>query len=415
VAARWKAKWTPVHGTERAGGQGDSFLADPKDGTGPRVFIKELRNYQRCDARKRFRREVTAYETLNHAGLPTLVEHNSEQWENRNVPLYLVLECVEGEDLGRWMREHGPMSAEQAVACLTRIIETVDYCHGEDVIHRDIKPGNVMLRDSDPTNPILVDFGLSFTKTPEELGDVTRFNEEVGNRFLRLPEAWANRTPISDVTQLAGIFLYALTGIEPHVLLDQEGNMPHRRREEGAKLMALSLNETQLARLMFLFDHAFETVATTRFQTASDLGAAIAHVLSPVPDSAQLAGIRAQADEIIARKADPDAAASASRLGEFVHAAWHRVADLGDAKGLDTLRQDYAYEPGNVDLALKVITEPKAPPYVEYRFYKRGVTDVVLAVNGQEIWTGTNPEDHALADAIERQALTAFNEHYGEF
>ena len=413
MAGGWQGKWERVPGTRRAGGQGDSFLAEPTDGSGPRVFIKELRNYQKLEARKRFRREVAAYETLDHPGLPTLIEHNSEEWEDRNAPLYLVLECVTGEDLGRWTREHGPMSIEQAVACLARITEIVAYCHGEDVLHRDVKPGNVMLRDSDPTDPVLVDFGLSFTKAPEELGDVTRFNEEVGNRFLRLPEAWSNRNPISDVTQVAGIFFYALTVIEPHVLLDQDGNMPHRRRPASEALTALGVDELRLARLTFLFDHAFHTVATARFQSATDLGAAVAHVVSPVPDSAELEGLRAQFDEVIERRANPDAAASAERLAELAHAAWHRVADLADEKGLETLIQRYEYEPGNLDLALKVITEPEAPPYVEYRFHKRGSNDVVLLANGQEIWTGNDPGDPALADALERRALTAFIEYYG--
>ncbi|MDQ2760460.1 MAG: hypothetical protein M3Y17_08510 [Actinomycetota bacterium] len=164
---------------------------------------------------------------------------------------------------------------------------------------------------------------------------------------------------------------------------------------------------------MFLFDHAFQTVATARFQSATNLGAAITHVLSPVPDSAELEGLRAQFDEVTALRANPAAAASVERLGEFAHAAWHRVADLADSKGLDPLAQRYAYEPGDIDLTLKVITEPDAPPYVEYRFHQRGSNDVVLVANGQEIWTGDDPDDPALAAAIERQALTAFIEFYG--
>jgi serine/threonine-protein kinase len=402
-----------VSGTGRSGGQGDSFLAERIDGSGPRVFVKELREYRKLEARKRFRREVAAYETLDHSGLPTLIGHNSEDWEDRSIPLYLVLEGIHGDDLARWSQHHGPMSMEQAVGFVSRISEIVAYCHGENVLHRDIKPGNVMLRGSDPTDPVLVDFGLSFTKTPDELGDVTRLNEEVGNRFLRLPEAWSNRTPISDVTQVAGVFFYTLTGIEPHSLLDQDGNMPHRRSPARDVLDALGLDDTSLARLMFVFDHAFQTVATARFQSATDLYAAVAHILSPVPDSAELEGLRAHFDEVIAMRTNPEAAASAERLGEFAHAAWHRIADLAEGKGLDPLVQRYAYEPGNLDMALKVGAEREAPPYVEYRFHERGSSDVVLAANGQDLWTGSDCDDPALADALERRALEAFIEHYG--
>ena len=73
-----------------------------------------------------------------------------------------------------------------------------------------------------------MDFGLSFNDAEED--DLTRVGEEVGNRFLRLPEhATGGRGAASDVTQLAGILIYSVSGCEPRVLLDKEYKMPHQR------------------------------------------------------------------------------------------------------------------------------------------------------------------------------------------
>lgn len=412
MATKWESRWERLPKTNKSGGQGKSFEARARDGSGRCVFIKELAKPWIVEARKRFRREVTTYETLSHPGLPSLIEDNSDAWEDKSVHLYLVLECIEGEDLGSWIRGRGPMPAEQAAGCLTRMTEIVAYCHAEGVIHRDIKPGNVMLRACDPRDPVLVDFGLSFSEIPDELGDVTRIDEEVGNRFLRLPEAWSNRNPISDITQLAGIFFYVLTGLEPHALLDEHGDMPHRRQEGRDTLTALSLDEGQFARLMFLFDRAFDTVAANRLQSAAELGAGVDHVVSQVHDPTELQGLRARFAEVAARTDDPAAAASAERLGEFAHNAWHTVGDVADGAGLEALRQGYVYEPGNIDLALKVVTKPAVPPYVQYRFAERGSKEVALVADGEELWTGQDPEDPTLAEAVERKSRAAFLEFY---
>lgn len=70
------------------------------------------------------------------------------------------------------------------------------------------------------TRVVWVDFGISFNHTEDD--DLTRVNEEVGNRFLRLPEhAPRGSSPVSDVTQLAGLVLWVLTGVEPRALQDE--------------------------------------------------------------------------------------------------------------------------------------------------------------------------------------------------
>lgn len=415
MESRWQDTWNPVLGSSLRGGQGTSFLATRKDGTPGRVFIKQLRKPRNMEARKQFRREVAAYETLDHRGLPTLLADNSASWRDPAIPLFLVLECIEGTTLDSVIHEHGPMPIETAVACVLSIAESIAYCHAEGVLHRDLKPSNVMLRDGNPATPVVMAFGLSFNVGFNELGDVAQSEEEIGTRFLRLPEAWSgNQNAISDVTQLAGVFLFALTGIEPRILLDQDGNMPHRRGNEGTLLRALALDDTRFLRLMSLFDRAFATPSAERFQSAAEFRSAVEAIVAPVPDTADLDGLLAHFDEILgqasASRQEPDAA----RLISFVDHATSVMMGLAESKGLRPLRHGYVYKPGHVDLSLMRQTDTALPPYAQYRFESRGTLDVVLKVDGEEIWTGRTPADPGLTTAIQLALVASFlRTHHG--
>jgi serine/threonine protein kinase len=88
----------------------------------------------------------------------------------------------------------------QARRCIWRSNTSTAWTYRRlfNVTHRDIKPANVALRNDDITKPVLVDFGLSFNDSDAD--DLTRVGEEVGNRFLRLPEhAFGERGAASDV------------------------------------------------------------------------------------------------------------------------------------------------------------------------------------------------------------------------
>src|SRR5450755_608564 len=217
-----------VRDVDVQGGQGHSYQARDKS-NGSLVFVKELKRRNSAVARKRFRREVTAYETVAGTGLPALIYDNSSEWQIPSVPLFMVLEWIDGLSLRQKVSQDGPVSLQDAAVCVIAIGKMLSECHAAGVTHRDIKPANVMLRRGALSTPVLVDFGLSFNDA--QLDDVTRV-EEVGNRFLRLPEHAAegnSRSHLSDVTQLAGLFFYCLTSREPRVLSDEEGHAPHQR------------------------------------------------------------------------------------------------------------------------------------------------------------------------------------------
>jgi len=220
----WGERWVRDRDAEHfRGGQGVSFTARAKDGDGPRVFIKTLRpdRVRNLPARRRFKREVAAYETLADLGPPRIFDHNADTWEDCRTPMYMATEFIEGINLEGYVEAGRAIDVYAGLACVNELATVLNRCHENDVTHRDLKPANIVLRNSDITTPVLVDFGLSFNNADED-DPLTRLNEEVGNRFLRLPEHRSGgRAPVSDVTQLAGIFFYIITAHEPLVLRDE--------------------------------------------------------------------------------------------------------------------------------------------------------------------------------------------------
>jgi serine/threonine protein kinase len=109
---------------------------------------------------------------------------------NTTVPLYIVTEWIDGQTLQKHVDERRP-SLDEAVGITLSLVDIIDRCHRFGLIHRDIKPDNVMLLQSpDGYTVKLIDFGLSGTSAEEAESREIRTDpgEELGNRFLRLPE-----------------------------------------------------------------------------------------------------------------------------------------------------------------------------------------------------------------------------------
>ncbi len=114
------------------------------------------------DSVKRFYREVEAAAKLNH---PNIVQsHDASEHEGIH---YLVMEYVEGSDLGALLKRHGPLPIPQAINCILQAARGLEYAHRHGIVHRDIKPGNLLI-DQEGTVKIL-DMGLA--RLTEMVGD----------------------------------------------------------------------------------------------------------------------------------------------------------------------------------------------------------------------------------------------------
>ena len=135
------------------GGMGEVYRA--KDTRLDRtVAIKVIANEVAGDAgfKERFEREARAVSSLNHPHICTLYEFDSEDGVD-----FLVMEYLEGETLAKRL-ERGPLTQDQALRYGVQIADALDKAHRQGVIHRDLKPGNIMLT---PPGAKLLDFGLA--------------------------------------------------------------------------------------------------------------------------------------------------------------------------------------------------------------------------------------------------------------
>lgn len=406
----WSSKWQKAHGGSRSGGQSEGFIVNSIDELGQKAFVKTMRRPWDMGARKRFRREVASYETLKHAGIPDLIDHNSEFWEDAKVPLYLVIEYIEGKTLYDWIKVRGPMSLNGALEFGIRLTEIISYCHQEPILHRDLKPANVVLRKNSLKDPVIIDFGLAFN-VGSEITDVSGFDEEIGNRFLRLPEAWRNRTPISDVTQAAGLVLYAMTGIEPHSLLDEEHNLPHRRGVIGKQLQALTQGRRQFSKLMVIFDRAFAYASNERYQTTIEFRQAL---ISMTDQALEDEGDDMTTDFELylneQRGSNSKVEASSALLHQFILRVTYLANQLADKSALSLSQSSHVYD-ATTHLALSPRMQ-KPPPYVKFDFEMRGPQDVAMLIDGQPEWTGSDSGDDLLTDAVQTALMNSYLKHF---
>lgn len=274
----WDEKWEivkPIGG----GGQGDTFLVKPKDSTilSQNFVLKKLKNQKDPERRKRMHREVAALSTLDCPGIPRLIESNSHQFDS-DVQLYMIGEFIEGKTLSQFLEYPAkPMKIGDAIALVLKLLETLQYCHNLGIVHRDIKPDNIIIRHNNIADPVVIDFSISFNESDADGTILTEPGQQLGNRFLALPELQVNssmqRDPRADITQCCGILFFAIAGSPPVTLLDHEGRMPHQR-PESQKALSKSPSDL-LAKVNGIFDRAFGTHIDYRWQSIPELQQAL--------------------------------------------------------------------------------------------------------------------------------------------
>jgi len=179
---------------------------------------------------KRLRREAEAAAKLNHPGIVPVYEVGE-----RDGTYYFSMRFVEGDCLDEVV-SRGSISVQQAAELIAKVAHTVHYAHEHGILHRDIKPGNILLDANG--EPHLTDFGLA--RLVEQGSTVTGSLEVMGTPSYMAPEqAVGNNAAVSSATDVYGLgaVLYELlTGHPPfaggttyetiHLLLDSEPRQP---------------------------------------------------------------------------------------------------------------------------------------------------------------------------------------------
>jgi len=169
--------------------------------------------------RERFLREARAAAALRHPNVAGVFQFGASPDASH---CYYAMEVVEGETLEARVRRDGPLNAKSALEIAIQITRALMAAAAHGLIHRDLKPGNIMLRrsDTDTAEPEVkvIDFGLA--KAIADVGGETDLThgEFVGTPNFASPEQFGSG-PVdarSDIYSLGATLWFALTGLAPH-------------------------------------------------------------------------------------------------------------------------------------------------------------------------------------------------------
>jgi streptogramin lyase len=183
-----------------------------------KVIARELAD--REGFRQRFLRESRLAASLDHPAVVPVFDSREVDGE-----LIVAMRLVEGGDLRRTIDREGPLAPVRAIALLGQVAEALDTAHAAGIVHRDVKPHNVLVEGD---RAFLSDFGLA--KALGDSGARESGTSVVGTAEYMSPEQWRGGSvgPAADVYSLGCVLFEALTGVVPYARkeADTEPEMP---------------------------------------------------------------------------------------------------------------------------------------------------------------------------------------------
>lgn len=265
----WEKRWK-IESDLSGGGQCINHIVSDKSGLLKGKFVlKRLKDNKTEERRKRFAREVFLTNLISHKGIPVIIDSNciDPKLESR---LFFVYRYIEGTTLESFVTQN-ITSLPNAISFIQLFIEIIKECHKNGIIHRDIKPDNIILESGDLLSPILIDFGLGVEINAASTAESEKM--QLGNRFLRLPELTVNegnkRDIRSDITATVGLLFFILTQRHPTMLVNEKGQMPHQTILFQQATSELSKDKKQ--KINSLFDKGFQNIINDRIQTFEHL------------------------------------------------------------------------------------------------------------------------------------------------
>ena len=227
----------------------------PQPGLNPRALAQ---------LRAQFEQEAVILARLNH---PHLVRVTDFFEEGGNA--YLVMDFVEGESLADRIEREGSLPEAQVLEWSDQLLDALAHCHAQGIIHRDVKPQNVMIRPDG--RAVLVDFGLVKLWDPRDPRTRTVMRG-MGTTEYATPEQYGTQPghtgPCSDLYSLGTTLYHALTGQAPPTASD-------RMAAPDQFVPVRSLNPRVSGKTEAIILRAMELPLASRFQSAAEMGAAM--------------------------------------------------------------------------------------------------------------------------------------------
>ncbi len=345
-----------------AGGQGVVYEA--YDSAGARCAVKVLRTADTF-AKDRFRKEVTAAQRVDSFCTARVLAADLEA-----DPPYIASELIDGRDLQTVVRERGPLTDDDLVRLATGVATALTAIHAASVVHRDLKPGNVLLG---PDGPRVIDFGIART---QEMS-LTATGRMMGTPGYMAPEVLrGSRADVkSDVFAWGAVVLFAATGRAPF---------------HGENLGEIVVRITEL--------HPDLTPLPERLRSL--VGAALSKEPSLRPGSDELLfGLLTGGDRLPSASSAAELLKRGARAAILPVIAGHASATLPDWGAVAEqvfVELDPATQAAAQELLLRLVEPGEAPD---------GSQDGVRAAGPEELFGGRPAHEAAAA----RQALAMFN------
>jgi predicted Ser/Thr protein kinase len=245
-----------------------------------RVAVKLLRDDLARDPKfvERFRREARSVAALAHPNIATVFDYGEE-----NDRHFIVMELAEGRDLARVLREDGRFGPDRAVRIAEQICDALDHAHAAGVVHRDVKPANVIVGEQDLVK--VTDFGIARAAGDSTL---TATGSVLGSAHYLSPEQadGAPATAASDIYSLGIVVYEMLTSAVPFT---GESPVGIAMRHLTGRVPAPSLLNPEVpARLDAAVARATARATQERYPTAAAMSAALQASLDP--DAAEIDG-----------------------------------------------------------------------------------------------------------------------------
>jgi serine/threonine protein kinase len=243
---------------------------------------------------ERFTREARAAARLNHPNIVAVYDSGTD----RSVH-YIVMECVAGVDLAHLMRERGPLPIADAAEIAAQIASALSAAHQAGIIHRDVKPANVMVQPSESIK--VLDFGIARARDD---ADLTRTTTVLGSAPYMAPEVamGGSAEERSDIYSLGCVLYEMVTGSPPFMaelplaVMNQHANVEPQPVRELRPEVPAGLEALILRMLAKRPDerpqHAAELVRVLRDAAREDTQADVATVLASNPPEAPTARFR---------------------------------------------------------------------------------------------------------------------------
>lgn len=233
---------------------------------------------------ERFKREAEIASRLHHPNIITIFDFG----RTGEGLCYYVMEMLEGESLRQRIKRDGPFTLRQAAAIIEQATAGIAHAHHANVIHRDIKPHNIMITVVDGNEYVKVlDFGLVKAIEQEEEEHLTSTGQVLGTPQYMPPEQAGGEVvdQRSDLFSLTGVFYYCLTGHSPYgansvrkaLTLALAGNVPTIATYRKGAPVPKAIDEFMVKGL--------KPEKEDRFQTAADFIEALHASLAGCPDS----------------------------------------------------------------------------------------------------------------------------------